>query len=844
MGDEDATAVTAAGADDDGVVELQVALVCYGGVSLAVYMHGITKGLGKLVLASAQQEGRAPADDGGADTERVYAELLAEVARSARTSQLGGDRTRPPARTRVVVDVVAGTSAGGINGVALARALAGDRSQSEIRDLWLRHGDIGELVQRGWPWLANEVAPELAKHWSGLADLLGMPRDDRDGDANGDGDGGLLARVAGRVGEAGATIRSIVGGVDDAVAQLGDFDDLPPSLLRGEVLSRRIHGALAGMDRRTGAAATLMPEHHDLELFVTMTDYAGVIRFVPISGQVVSDVRHRHVVEFRKTDARNDFEHVDLLAFAGRATASFPAAFRPISLLGFAEDVGLRTDWADDIDRFFRNYCLEGLDRDDVRHRLFVDGGVLNNKPFDHAIGAIRRRRANHEVRRCLVYVEPDPNDRKPDDATALRTKDPSAVRTFLRSTSSIPLEQSIYEQILQVREQNERAQRLAEVVREREASATARPAAAADDPVYGRLRTRQVVDAVAAIAARMARFPAESNHAFFVREVLRCWARDRGFYGEDGDGTLTPAAAEFLAAFDVDYARRRLRFVIDGVSNLYRYVGDPEYPRRRELDAAKAALYAHVARLDDVVPRLADDAEFERTAIAPFDEARIRRQLLDDTGWALGEGLEWLARDERLQVLRDELASRIRKQLDDRPLADFTAAAFEEFRAEHVGSWGSRPPAPARDRLLARFGEFAWWDVVTYPIRLMSDVGERDIVEVIRVSPRETRLLPDPPGRSSKLRGASVHHFGAFFSRAWREEDYLWGRLDGAEQLVRMVAQDVADPAVRERIVERYARAALAAIVEAEVGELDETGDLVEWVRGALAAMVDPATA
>jgi hypothetical protein len=39
--------------------------------------------------------------------------------------------------------------------------------------------------------------------------------------------------VAGRVGEAGATIRSIVGGVDDAVAQLGDFDDLPPSLLRG-----------------------------------------------------------------------------------------------------------------------------------------------------------------------------------------------------------------------------------------------------------------------------------------------------------------------------------------------------------------------------------------------------------------------------------------------------------------------------------------------------------------------------------------------------------------------------------------------------------------------------------
>jgi hypothetical protein len=50
------------------------------------------------------------------------------------------------------------------------------------------------------------------------------------------------------------------------------------------------------------------------------------------------------------------------------------------------------------------------------------------------------------------------------------------------------------------------------------------------------------------------------------------------------------------------------------------------------------------------------------------------------------------------------------------------------------------------------------------------------------------------------------------------------------------MVAQDVADAAARERIVERYARAAFAAIVEAEAGELDETGDLVQWVRGALA--------
>ena len=40
-------------------------------------------------------------------------------------------------RTRVVVDVIAGTSAGGINGVILAKALAHDLPVDELTELWL-----------------------------------------------------------------------------------------------------------------------------------------------------------------------------------------------------------------------------------------------------------------------------------------------------------------------------------------------------------------------------------------------------------------------------------------------------------------------------------------------------------------------------------------------------------------------------------------------------------------------------------------------------------------------------------------------------------------------------------
>src|SRR6478736_2997613 len=89
------------------VKELRLALVLYGGVSLCVYMHGITKELHRLVRASVPEAAGAP--EGAAPaSEQVWRRLLGRLAEGA-----------SGVATRVVVDVVAGTSAGGINGVYL-----------------------------------------------------------------------------------------------------------------------------------------------------------------------------------------------------------------------------------------------------------------------------------------------------------------------------------------------------------------------------------------------------------------------------------------------------------------------------------------------------------------------------------------------------------------------------------------------------------------------------------------------------------------------------------------------------------------------------------------------------
>ena len=56
-------------------------------------------------------------------------------------------------------------------------------------------------------------------------------------------------------------------------------------------------------------------------------------------------------------------------------------------------------------------------------------------------------------------------------------------------------------------------------------------------------------------------------------------------------------------------------------------------------------------------------------------------------------------------------------------------------------------------------------------------------------MSPRDAKLLPPlDPSKPKQLAGFEKMHFGAFFDRAGRENDYLWGRLDGAERLIGLV--------------------------------------------------------
>src|SRR6476661_8865641 len=87
--------------------EVRLGLVLYGCVSLAVYINGVTQEFVRVVRGQGAFR---------------WLKALTD--------------------SDVVVDVISGTSAGGINGIALAYALCNDNDFASTAKLWSRGGDI------------------------------------------------------------------------------------------------------------------------------------------------------------------------------------------------------------------------------------------------------------------------------------------------------------------------------------------------------------------------------------------------------------------------------------------------------------------------------------------------------------------------------------------------------------------------------------------------------------------------------------------------------------------------------------------------------------------------------
>ncbi len=807
--------------------ELRLALVCSGGVSLAVYMHGVTKEILKLTRASrayhsipsiADREtltfaDASPHSDREHDTEAIYFDVLKAIGAHV--------------DLRVIVDVIAGTSAGGINGIMLARALAHDLPFGGLRRIWFEEADVNQL-------LAPEKKATKWSKWFLKPIIWYLTRGTLDPQAP---DPEIRAKLS-------TFLRSRW------------FE--PP--FDGSHLTGALYDTLNQMGAPKIDGQSLVPPGQELELFVSITDFFGYQRNIPLHDPpTITEREHRLVLAFRyrrwpggDEESELDQAHLPGLVFAARATSSFPGAFPPMQICELEDVLTQRGIAWQQQERFlkahFGPYLRAGLDPSNTS---FVDGSVLNNKPFAEAISAIQGRAAYREVDRRLVYIDPHPIQPPPPPDGEL----PGWFRTLKDAVSDIPRFQPIYDDLAWINTFNTRVRRVktaidsahpdisqlvgdiissanehnpsAEDLRHWRDAANAVAARNAGYAYEGYVRQKlaSVLATVASTFAATCGLSQGSAEENWIADGLMHWARLSGVYPEDGalpradpgtDLDALPPWVRFLMSFDTNFRQRRLRFVIRTLNQLYASL--PTSGLSADLlDRLKHGFYDALGDLqkDD---RNGKNGSRTDGAVAELCAGITRAQAEDNAP----SPAEWGARN------RGQIDAAL-LQLD----ADMNLAAADHrsdviFSELDPADW----PAIARNELLVGYIGFAFWDVLTFSVTDWHEQGEFEEIKVDRISPEDATAIR-AGGTEATLKGTEFGHFGAFFSRAYRENDYLWGRLHAAERLIDIVADAAARETAQANIDwSALKKRAFIAILDREADHLSQSVALLASLR------------
>jgi len=643
----------------------------------------------------------------------------------------------------------------------------------------------------------------------------------------------------------------------ESVARLGWHPE--EAVLNGDLMCNLLHSALKEMDP---VEPSLVRPDESLDLFVTTTNVHGYETAIPSGAGGIShtDLSYRQLLRFHydqehpgsATDRyATDFSDVPALAFAARATASFPGAFPPVSLGSFLTAVDATAAEATRSENSARiaEHFVYGLDYGaSEKDQWFMDGGVLDNGPFDHVIDAIAAKRADGLTAREIIYIEPDPGAPPHQVPPA---SEPSFAETVWSSRITIPQHTPLVAVLDELEAMNAAIAEVGAIVEAQQdevlgyldtaaLSGTEITGAVGYDDVtenaqkvraaaqqltgnlgyatYCRLRAQAVAESFGMSLAAELHFPSESNRTNFMVAVLGAWARQQ----EQWKAADPDALEAQLGAVDMPFRLRRAEFVLQGINALFDGA-DPSTPAMRtELVTMKSACW-------DLLTELRAGQEQVASAVHAQAAALFGPHALTQDGYLTSPDAFARQQADGLRQLYQACLDAVAQV----GVRGSSRALWETLR-DGTGSWDQAP----RTALLSRYVGFPVWDALIFPVISLAKLPQLTPITVQRFSPLDATCLravnadgtpkPDP---SAKLDGVSIGHFGAFFDQAWRENDYLWGRLDGAELAFRLLSRQSAT----DLDLTEYLRTALMAILTSEKDDLA----LVGQVWQALAAQV-----
>lgn len=541
------------------VKEIRFAVVMYGGVSLAIYINGVAQELLQMVRATAvntetdEFQFEESELEGSGNSYRMLSyllgdqELMKEFAHQVKDKgswesvqkelQTKVNKQSSVKVVRFVVDILSGSSAGGINAIYLSKALVSGQNIKKLEDLWVNEGKFSALLNDDNSVQGTKLNP--SKEPASLFNSQRMYLK-------------LLEAFEQMDNEKNPINLSMIDEVDLFVT-LTDFWGLPiPVRLFDKIIHERNH-------------------------------------------------RRRLHFKYRRDGVNNfQKENYPFLAYAARCTSSFPVVFDPMKLSDTAAVLNTKEPKTEMPQNWESYFPQERIQQDkspiDWENRVFVDGGTLDNKPFGYAIEALAQRQANVLIDRKLIYIEPKP-DLDGGNKRIGWTHRPDALKNTINIVSSLPGYETIREDLQQVLERNRLIGRvnyivsnarkdeyqlldlvkndLKEIVGENSPLAAPRLnkkwaeltlAELARDKgqavySYYRLRMSALTDDLARLSTRRAGFDDTSDYFLAIRSLVRAWRLKS--YNKDEDKQSENTISTFLYEYDFNYRLRRLRFVL-----------------------------------------------------------------------------------------------------------------------------------------------------------------------------------------------------------------------------------------------------------------------------------------
>ncbi|MCF3106165.1 patatin-like protein [Streptomyces roseoverticillatus] len=694
-------------ADDIDRQDIRVAVVMNGGVSLAVWIGGVAAELHHLAMARRWDQA-------------VYRPLLDLLHADAR------------------VDVIAGTSAGGLNGAFLALGLAREREIGSLCGLWRDKGDLAELLQHP---LRRQV-PSLLKGDYFLDELRNA-----------------LRRVL---------VSPPPAGTEDG----RPAGDRPVELILTGTLW---HGRKSSFCDDMGVRIT--EADHDAR-FLFAADGAG--------RDPAGDLRDDTVV--------------DRLAVAARCSSSFPAAFAPQWVAVSPEQGPAEGPWPSTAGRAtFRTSqhvvdggillnkpirpALEAVYRQPAQlqvRRLLTyvvpdpgeepatapsapePSGAVPPPPNapDVLLGVLTRLRATDSVSRELTEIQ----DRNRDVRQRRRARDRLA--SALTATAET-LSEAAWPAYVEIR-----VQYAAETIARW--TAAGQPPARAD-----RWSERQVADCLRRVLADRRTQP----ESFIPRGESTAGAVERT--GAEWDWGQTTVRR--LRDLTVDVLKRAVWLAPPGSPQRAAIVAERERASDmfKDIQADWSELEAHWSAAGAALPPCTYDTlgratpdslraltAWLREALADRDGSPEDRDGSPEAG-----SPGFTARRERSYAQARDLAGCLEN----------SAAALRDVA--RTGNTVVDPEGTERERLQALTGFLLGpgeTDVLPRMLRL--EVVQEAYGGAHGDAEQEVELVQVSSHHPDLLTGKQLHHFGAFYRASWRVNDWIHGRLDGAAHLVRIL--------------------------------------------------------